>query len=54
MKVIFIIIGVIVVFGLLISSGALSGQLCVDNVGCVRTTDGGLTIDRDEVSTLRP
>ncbi len=57
MKVIFIIIGVVVIFGILFSSGGLAGALCVQGVGCVRSDGGGVKIDSQEsvvVSTGRP
>ncbi len=57
MKVIFVIIGVVVIFGLLISSGGIAGALCVNGVGCVRSDGGGVTLDQQEsvtVSTGRP
>jgi len=57
MKAIFVIIGVVVIFGILISSGGLAGALCVKGVGCVRSDSGGLKIDQTEsvqVSTGRP
>lgn len=47
MKVLFIVIGVVVIFGLLISSGGLAGAICIDRVGCVHTEGGGLTVDQD-------
>ena len=57
MKAIFIVIGVIVVFGILFSSGGLAGAICVQGVGCVRSDNGGLKIDSTEsvsVSTGNP
>lgn len=57
MKAIFIVIGVIVIFGILFSSGGLAGAICVQGVGCVRSDGGGLKIDSTEsvsVSTGRP
>lgn len=49
MKALFVIIGVIVIFGLLISSGGVAGAVCIKGVGCVRTTDnGGVTVDKTE------
>jgi hypothetical protein len=57
MKVLFIVIGVVVIFGILISSGGLAGAICIDRVGCVHTEGGGLTIDQNQpvsVSTNRP
>lgn len=57
MKTIFIIIGVVVIFGILFSSGGLAGALCVQNVGCVRSDGTGVKIDQTEsvqVQTGRP
>ena len=57
MKVIFIVIGVIVIFGILFSSGGLAGAVCVQGVGCAYSADGGLKIDSNEsvsVSTGNP
>ena len=54
MKVLFIVIGVVVIFGLLINSGALSGEVCIGNVGCVRTTEGGLTVQGDDSGQISP
>jgi len=57
MKVIFIVIGVIVIFGILFSSGGLAGAICVQGVGCAYSADGGLKIDSNEsvsVSTGNP
>jgi hypothetical protein len=57
MKTVFIIIGVVVIFGILFSSGGLAGAICVQGVGCVRSDGGGVTIDSTEsvsVSTGNP
>lgn len=57
MKTVFIIIGVVVIFGILFSSGGLAGAICVQGVGCVRSDGGGVTIDSAEsvsVSTGNP
>lgn len=57
MKVLFIVVGVIVIFGILFSSGGLAGALCLKGVGCVRSDAGGLKIDSAQsvqVSTGRP
>lgn len=49
MKVLFVIIGVVVIFSILISSGGVAGALCMKGVGCVHTTaTGGLTIDKQD------
>ena len=57
MKTIFVIIGVVVIFGVLFSSGGLAGALCIQGVGCVRSDGGGVKLDKTEtvtVSTGRP
>jgi hypothetical protein len=58
MKTVFIIIGVVVIFGILFSSGGLAGGLCVQGVGCVRSDGGGgVKLDKTEtvtISTGRP
>jgi hypothetical protein len=57
MKTIFIIIGVVVIFGILFSSGGLAGALCVQNVGCIRSDGTGVKLDQTEsvqVQTGRP
>ena len=41
MKALFVIIGVIVIFGILISSGGVGFGVCVKGVGCVSTDSGG-------------
>lgn len=53
MKALFIIIGVVVIFGLLISSGGLAGAVCVENVGCVRTSGKGITVDDSQSVTVQ-
>lgn len=49
MKTLFVIIGVVVIFGILIRAGGIAGGLCVQGVGCVRSTDGGgVTLDGND------
>ena len=49
MKALFVIIGVIVIFGILISSGGVGAGLCVKGVGCVSTqSDGGVQFQQDD------
>ncbi len=48
MKVLFIIIGIVVIFGLLISSGGVAGGVCVKGVGCVRSEAGGVKVDQND------
>jgi len=57
MKTLFIIIGVVVIFGILFSSGSLAGAICVQGVGCVRSDGDGVKLDSTEsvsVSTGNP
>jgi hypothetical protein len=57
MKTLFIIIGVVVIFGILFSSGSLAGAICVQGVGCIRSDGDGVTLDSTEsvsVSTGNP
>lgn len=58
MKTIFIVIGVVVILGILFSSGGMAGGLCVQGVGCVRSDNGGgVKLDKSEtvtISTGRP
>lgn len=57
MKGLAVIIGFIVIFVLLVSSGVLGGAICVDNVGCLHSEGNAITIDDSEtvtVSTGRP
>lgn len=48
MKTLFVIIGIIVIFGILIRSGGVGFGICVQGVGCVRTEDGGVKIDGND------
>ena len=49
MKALFIIIGVIVIFGILISSGGVGAGVCVKGVGCVSTqTTGGVQFQQTD------
>jgi hypothetical protein len=56
MKTLFVIIGIVVIFGILISSGGVSAGICIKGVGCVRTEGGGVKIDqtRDPVTIQTP
>ncbi len=40
-----VLVGILVVLLLLVTSGSVSGHLCVRNVGCVRGDDGGFRLD---------
>ena len=48
MKTLFIIIGIVVVFSLLISSGGVSGGICIKGVGCVRSEGNGVKVDNPD------
>lgn len=48
MKTLFVIIGIVVIFGILISSGGVAGGVCINGVGCVRSESGGLKIDQND------
>jgi hypothetical protein len=48
MKTLFVIIGIVVIFGILISSGGVAAGICIQGVGCVRSEDGGVTIDQND------
>lgn len=46
MRSLFVVVGVLVVLLVLVSSGSITGQLCVRNVGCLRGDDAGFRLDR--------
>ncbi len=48
MKTLFVIIGIVVIFGILISSGGVAGGICIQGVGCIRSDDGGVKIDQND------
>jgi hypothetical protein len=48
MKTLFVIIGIVVIFGILISSGGVAGGICIKGVGCVRTEASGVKIDQTD------
>jgi hypothetical protein len=48
MKTLFVIIGIVVIFGILIRAGGVAGGLCVEGVGCVRSENGGVKIDGND------
>ncbi len=52
MRSLLVVLGVVIGLLLLVSSGSVSGQLCVRNVGCLRADDGGFRLDtaRDGVA----
>lgn len=48
MKTLFVIIGIVVIFGILISSGGVAGGICIKGAGCVRSEAGGVKIDQND------
>jgi hypothetical protein len=48
MKTLFVIIGIVVIFGILIRAGGIAGGICVEGVGCVRSEAGGVKIDGND------
>ena len=46
------LIGVIVIFGILFSSGAFAGSMCLRGVGCVTGDSGGVSFSSSESSTI--
>jgi hypothetical protein len=52
MKTLAVVIGVLVIIVLLVSSGALGGAICVNSVGCLYSSDGGVSIDNRESVTV--
>ena len=45
MRSVFVVVAVYVALLLLFSSGSVSGEVCVANVGCLRGDDRGFRID---------
>lgn len=45
MRSLFVVVGVLVVLLLVSSSGAVSGELCIRSVGCLRGDDAGFRLD---------
>ena len=37
---------------LLVSSGVLAGAICIDSVGCLYSSDGGISIDNSQTVTV--
>ncbi|MGE0029010.1 MAG: hypothetical protein AB7O78_00525 [Thermoleophilia bacterium] len=52
MKALFVVIGVIVIFGILFSSGAFAGSMCLRGVGCVTGDSGGISFNSNESTTI--
>jgi hypothetical protein len=53
MKTLAVVVGVVVIVVLLVSSGALGGAICVKSVGCLYSSDGGISIDNRESVTVQ-
>jgi hypothetical protein len=52
MKSIAVIIGVVVIAVLLVSSGTVSGAFCINGVGCIYSSDSGISVDNRESVTV--
>jgi hypothetical protein len=47
-----VVIGVVVILVLLVSSGVLAGAICLKSVGCLYSSDGGISIDNSQTVTV--
>ena len=52
MKSIAVIIGVLVIIVLLVTSGTVGGAFCLKGVGCIYTSNNGLSMDNRENVTV--
>ena len=52
MKTLIVVIGTIVILVLLVSSGVLGGAICLNNVGCLASEDGGIQVNNRETVTV--
>jgi hypothetical protein len=52
MKTLAVVIGLAVILVLLVSSGVLGGAICIDSVGCVHSSGGGISIDNSQTVTV--
>jgi hypothetical protein len=52
MKTLIVVIGTIVILVVLVSSGVLGGAICVNNVGCLASDNGGIQVDNRESVTV--
>ncbi|HEX2502642.1 MAG TPA: hypothetical protein VHK00_01775 [Miltoncostaeaceae bacterium] len=52
MKTLIVIIGTIVILVVLVSSGVLGGAICVNNIGCLASENGGIQVDNRESVTV--
>lgn len=52
MKSIAVIIGVLVIIVLLVTSGTVGGAFCLKGVGCIYSSDNGLSMDNRETVTV--
>jgi hypothetical protein len=53
MKTLFVVLGIAVVLIVLASSGIVGAGLCVDNLGCVATTNDGIRLDGSTSATIQ-
>jgi hypothetical protein len=42
----FVIIGVLFVFILLVTTGLITGELCVEDLGCLRSSQQGISLGK--------
>jgi hypothetical protein len=54
MRALFVVAGVLFVFLILVSSGTVSGQLCVKNLGCLHSTGNGFSLDNTTSTVTTP
>jgi hypothetical protein len=52
MKTLIVVIGTIVILVVLVSSGVLGGAICVNNIGCLASENGGIQVDNRESVTV--
>lgn len=52
MKTLAVVIGFLVIIVLLVSSGVLGGAICIESVGCLYSSDGGISIDNSQTVTV--
>ena len=52
MKTLAVVIGVAVILVLLVSSNVLGGAICIKSIGCLYSTDGGISIDNSQTVTV--
>ena len=52
MKTLIVVIGTIVILVMLVSSGVLGGAICLNNIGCLASDNGGIQVDNRESVTV--